>query len=366
MKEVSTRQTAIILSISIISLKFLIFPALISQNSQNNAYLTVLFSVIFDLVFFFVILYVMKKYPNLTFFQILENGLGKILSRVISLLLAVYFFLKLIVAIKEMHNYLYELLFESFSWYYFIFPTIALIVFMAFCGARGLGRGIEFLFPMLVVGTIITVLMPINSIHFDNLLPFMPDGVGPIVGSALKTNFAFGDYFVLCILLGKLKYEKKTTRKIMKYVLITEFFVLLFYVLFVCVLGNLAVNESLAVNDIPLYSNISSINGRLEWASTLIWTAIMLFQAAILLFCCSECINYTFKFINKKINMFVICVGLYAFLQYLYLSLAMTLDLVLSRPIVIFTLSVQVVVPIIFLISMFIGGRKNAKANSKT
>lgn len=363
MKEVSTRQTAIILSISIISLKFLIFPAIISQNSQNNAYLTVLFSVIVDLLFFFIILFVMKKYPNLSFFQILENGIGKILSRIVAFLLAIYFFLKLIVAIKEMHNYLYELLFESFSWYYFIFPTIALIVFMAFCGARGLGRGIEFLFPILIVITIITILMPINSMHFDNLLPFMPDGLGPIVSSALKTNFAFGDYFILCILMGKVKYEKKSTKKILKYVIITELFVFLFYVLFICVLGNIAVNESLAVNDIPLYSNISSINGRLEWASTLIWTAIMLFQAAILLYCCSECFNHTFSFVHKNINMFLICLAVYSLLQYLYLSLAMTLDLVLSRPVVVFTLSVQVLIPFVLLIATFVGGRKNEKAN---
>ena len=365
MKQLSARQTAIILSVSIISLKFIIFPAIITQGSQNNAYITVIFSLLFDLLFFLIILGVMKKYPYLTFFEILQNGLGKILSKIIIGVLAVYFFLKLIISIKEMHNYLYELLFESFSWYYFIFPTIALIVYITFCGVRGFGRSLEFMFPILAVFTIITILMPLNTIEFDNILPFLPDGLLPVLGSTVKTNFAFGDYFVLLILMGKLKYEKKTTKKIVKWILITDLFVVLFFVLFICVLGNLTVNESLAVNDIPLYANISSINGRLEWASTIVWSIVLVFQSSILMYCCSECVNYSLSFINKKINMVIICIALYAILRYLYLSLAMALNFILSKPFVIFTISVQIALPIIFIIAMFVGGKKNEKLNKQ-
>ena len=361
--KITAKQTSIILSISIISLKFLIFPAVISQNAQNNSYIAVFFSLLFDFLFFLIILYVMKKNSHQTFFEILESGFGKITSKILVIALGVYFFLKLIVTIKEMHNYLYELLFESFSWYYFIFPTIILIIYIVRCGEKGLARSMEFMFPILTILTIITILMPIKYIQFDNMLPIASDGILPIVNSTFKTNFAFGDYFVLCVLMGKLKYESKTTKKIIKYILITDLFVVFFYILLVCVFGNLAVNESLAVNDIPLYSNISSINGRLEWASTIIWSISLIFQAAILLYCCYSCVNYTFSFVSRNINMLVICVTLYLTLQYLYMSLALALKFVLSKPVVIYTLSIQVGLPILLLIAMFIGRKKNEKIN---
>ncbi len=356
--ELTTKQVGILVSLSIISLKLIIFPAVMSSFSGNNVYISVALALFVDLIFLIVIMAIMRANPNMTFFEIIEKGLGKIVAKIVAFALFVYFFMKLMLTIKETHNYLYELLFESFSWYFYIFPVLALIFYMVKMGLNPLARSVEFLFTTMMIGAIISVFLPVKTVQFDNLLPILPNGIRPILDCLFNTNFAFGDYFVLALFMGRFKFENKSNAKIMKYILVTDLIIVLFYMLFVCVFGNLAISESLAINDIPIFANKPSINGRLEWIGSIVWSVILIFQAAIMLFCCKECFNYTFSFINPNINLAIIAVGLFALLAYLYLSLAMALKIIFSMSAVITSLSIQVGIPLLLIIASIICARR--------
>ena len=130
MGELTNRQTGIILSIAIISLKFLSFPAIMSRYTGNNVYIAVTISVVIDIFFLVVVISAMKKCPNQTFFQIVESGVGKVLARVITFLLFVYFLFKTVVSIKATHSFFLDLLFEDFSWYFFIIPLLLLFYYI--------------------------------------------------------------------------------------------------------------------------------------------------------------------------------------------------------------------------------------------
>ncbi len=362
MKALTTKQAGILLCLSIISLKLLIFPALMSSFSGNDTYISVTFALLIDLVFMVIILMVMRAHPDLSFFEILEKGMGKVVAKIISFVLFLYFFIKVVLTIKETHNYLYELLFESFSWYYYIFPTLVLIFYMVKKGLRPLGRSAEFLFGVMVIGAIVSIFLPVKTIQLDNLLPILSDGLKPVFNCVFNTNFVFGDYFVLALFMGKVKYNKKSTGKILCYILLTDLAIIIFYMLFIAVFGNIAVTESLAVNNIPIFANKPSINGRLEWIASIVWSVILLFQAAIVLYCCKECFNYAFSFINSDINLLIIATGLFSALAYLYLSLAFALKIIFSKPVIISSLVIQIGIPLLLVISSVICcRRKNEK-----
>ena len=113
-KQLSNHQVGVILSLSIISLKILIFPAVIGRYSLNNCYISVAISLLVDFLFVLLLLYVMKKNPNLTFFKILENKFGVVVAKITGVMLGLFFLLKSVMAIKELQNYFVQLLFQIF------------------------------------------------------------------------------------------------------------------------------------------------------------------------------------------------------------------------------------------------------------
>ena len=73
-------------------------------------------------------------------------------------------------------------------------------------------------------------------------------------------------------------------------------FVFNFFFIFVGSFGETAVNQTLALGELPLHNPYPATIGRLEWLTIIIWTAILLIQGALLGNCCTKCFKYIFGF----------------------------------------------------------------------
>ena len=134
---------------------------------------------------------------------------------------------------------------------------------------------------------------------FSNLLPIFSKGSLGIPESLLYCNFSFGDYFVLLMLMGRVDLKTKSRKKILWYATITNFLVVLFYIIFVAMFGDISVNQGLAISDMPLHSNITSAISRLDWIIIIIWSITLIFQAGALFSMSCACLTESFKFKNK-------------------------------------------------------------------
>lgn len=205
MITLTNRQIGVIISLSIISLKLFIFPALVSTYSQNNSYLSVFISLAIEFIFILLILWVMKKHPEKSLFQILELKLGKLFPRLLAAVLAVFFLGKSLIAMKEIQNFLIQLLFEHISWWKFALPIIALLIYILNKSFRTFARSVQFFYMFIFVGATITLILPIQEVRFFNLFPIMGEGFLPIIKGSFHTCFHFIDFFVLLILMGRVK-----------------------------------------------------------------------------------------------------------------------------------------------------------------
>lgn len=350
-RQISDRQAAVLLAIGIVSLKLLILPALISRFTIRYSYVTIVLGVAIDFMFMLIILSIMKKFPHLTFSELIERSFGKFTRYILNFILAVYFFFKGVLIIKETHNYFNETLFENINWWFFVIPFLMLIFFMMLKDLKTIARSVEFFFWLIAVGIIFTIFVPIKTVDFTNLLPLFGRGSENIFTSLFYCNFSFGDYFVLLMVMGRVSFKPNSTKKIVTFALLSDFLLIAFYVIFVSVFGEIGVNQNLAISDLPLHSTITSAIGRLDWIIIIIWSITLIFQAGALFSKSCACLTESYKFKSKHIPATIIIVSIFIFIHHFYLDLEAILELIISLPFSIITCAIQILYPVILIIA---------------
>lgn len=361
-RQISDRQAAIMLALSIVSLKLLILPALLSRYTIKYSYVSVVCGLMIDFVFMLIVIAIMKKFPHATFSELIERAFGKITRYVLNFILSLYFLFKGILIVKETHNYFNETLFENINWWFFIIPMLVLMFFMILKDLKTISRSIEFFFWLIVAGIVLTIAVPIKTVDFSNLLPLFSRDMLGVFDSLFYCNFSFGDYFVLLMMLGRVDFKSSSTKKILWHVVITNFFVIAFYVIFVAMFGNISVNQTLAISDIPLHSNITSAIGRLDWIIIIIWSITLIFQAGALFSMSCASLAESFKFRNKYIPACLVVTAVFITVYYYYLSLEGIINLITSFPFSLITVIVQVLYPVILTIAAMLNSNRKFSA----
>lgn len=331
-KTISTNQASLILVIFTVALKFSVLPALTCDYAGNNGYIVALLGLIIDFLSTLLIILIIRKIPEVSFFDLIKQTLSKTVAIIVYSLLFIYFLIKLLIAMLELHDYYIVTLFENLNPIFFVATLMLLLVYLFNTGFRTIGRVIEILFWPLTIGIVFTLLYPIAEVEIVNLFPLFPDGAFPIFNGLFKTSFAYGDFMILFMMMGSIKYSKKATKKMLLYFVTMLNFIFNFYVVFVGTFGDTAVNQSLALSELPLHNPYPTTIGRLEWLTIIMWTSILIFQVALLGLSCSTCLKEIFRLNDKKIPS-VVTVGLLSAMYIpTYLQLQNILTIVTSIP----------------------------------
>ena len=358
MEQLSNKQVGVLISLSIISLKLFIFPSLVSRYAGNNCYISVLISMAIEFLFILLILWVMKKNPGMSLFEILQSRFGKVIPRIIAGILTIYFLGKAIVSMKELQNFLVQLLFEHISWWKFVVPLFGILIYILNKSLRTYARSVQFFYWFIFVGAATTLILPVQEIQLVNLLPIFSNGVLPILKGSFYTSFHFIDFMVLLILMGRVKYTKETSKSIIKYSIFTYVFILVYFIFYVGLFGNILVNEGLLVSDIPLYSNYPATNGRLEWLSMIIWTMVLIYQSALMMISARESFSYATTLKNNAVISIIISFIVAICLYIAYLNYAGVIRLITTT---IFNVSLLAFIVILmgFLLLCCAGGKEH-------
>ena len=227
-KLLTSRQVSIILFISVVSLKLLVFPALITRETGRDAYISILLYLIIEFVFVLLVLLFMRKYPNLTLRDAIANSMGGVVSRIVYFVLFLYFLFKTLFLIKETHNYFLEVIFDSLPWIYFTIPLTAFICYVMSKSVKSMARTIELMFWFIVVCIGITAIAPSHRIDILSILPVLENGIVPVFRGMFFSSFSFGDFLVIMMLMGRVNLEKGAFRKIILYGVFCMIFVTVF------------------------------------------------------------------------------------------------------------------------------------------
>lgn len=294
-KTISTNQASLMLVIFTIALKLSVLPALMSEFAGKSSYVSCFISLAIDFLCTVLVVVIISKIPNMSFFELLEKSFGKIVAIITYALLFIYYFSKLTIGLTEIHDYYTSSLFEELNPYFALITLFFLLLYMFIKNFRALGRLLEVFFWPMAIGIIFTLIFPFSNVEFSNLLPLFEDGAYPIFKGVYRTSLAFGDFMILFALMGKISFKKGSTKKLLLYALNAMLFILNFYVVFEGAFGQTTINQTLALGELPLHSPQPSSINRLEWLTVIIWTAIMFINIGILGKCCSDSFKRIFN-----------------------------------------------------------------------
>jgi len=321
-KTVSINQASLILCIFTIGIKLSALPALMYIYSGNDSYITCLIAVAIDYICTLIIVNIMHKNPDLTFREILRLAFGRIFSIIIQSLLLIYFFLKAVIIIQELHDYFIATLFEDINPLFFLLTLGLLVLYATTKDFRTIGRVIQIVFWPTLIGISFALIFPIKDIQIAKLLPIFEQGLIPIFQGLSRTTFAFGDFTILFAIMGKTTFDgKRPKRHILSYMLATCGFVFNFFVIFVGSFGKFSQSQTLALAELPLHNTTPATIGKLEWLTIIIWTIILLIDALILCIACKSTFDNIFKTFDKNTGSIVITSAIMILVTATYMQL---------------------------------------------
>ena len=353
MKTLTSRQLGMMLCISIISLKFVYFPAIVSSYARNDAYLSVFIGLVIDFALLAIIICVGKYFPDKTLKDIMSNYYGKIVYYLVAGILFFYCIFKSLLAVKEVHHYFLEFLYEDFTWLWFATPIIMLVAYVCAKGLRSVGRTVEILFVIIALGVVITVLVPIKDVNITYLEPFLSHPKGVIDG-IFHTVFAYADFIIVALTLGDVTQNDGYDKKILKYALFTYIFVAIFMVIFVGLFKNIGIYKPYAFSDMPMYTDLPNNSARLDWFSSIIWTFALLLQICIMMALSATILRNMFPKI-KPVATGGLCACLLAGgMLGFYMNLSQMIQVTISTPFCVAILVLHVAIPMLLLGAMLI------------
>ena len=353
MKQLTMRQAGMMLSYSMISVKFLVFPALLARFSGRDSYIVVTICFGLDLFFIGLILLTLYKFPNKTLKDIMTETYGTVVTRICFFVIFLYMFIKAILVIKEAHTYFLDAMFRDISIIMFILPFIAISLYIASKSLKTVGRVIEFVFVIVFLGILVTVIIPIKEMDLFSILPVLENGVAPIGMGIGKVAFSFGDQIVLMLIIGKIKYKKEKPKNFFFYALITSLLVICLNILFISLFESMAISQQLAASDIPLNSTAPITIGRLDWITIILWVLTLIIQSGVFMFFAVESFAESTS-VPKNISLIIVSFTAMIVLFIVALNLAKIIEIMLTPAFVYSAIVVQVILPIMLFIATLI------------
>lgn len=360
-KSISSNQAGLILILFTVGLKFSVLPAIMCDYASNNGYIVCLIALILDFLCTIAVILIMRKIPEKNFFDLIKETLSRPVAIIIYAILAIFFLIKCLIAILELHDYFIATLFEELNPMYFFIVLMLLMFFLFNKNFRTFGRLLEVFFWPMAIGLMFTLIFPIQDIELTNLFPLFQDGFYPIWNGIVHTSFAFGDYTILLILMGKISYKKKSVKKILIYMFSMLNFIFNFYIVFVGTFGDTAINQTLALGELPLHNPYPSTIGKLEWLTIIIWTAILTIEAGLLGKSASDCFGKIFN-IEKPLIPSIITTSILTILfATSYLRLETAIQIATDGTVVTIASLFQLFLIIILYVCYFINKKQKSK-----
>jgi spore germination protein KB len=176
----------------------LILPSLIVANAKQDAWISILLSIVAGVIFVSLWNQLHKRNPGQSLVQICESLLVQWLGKLISIVYLWYFLFLSALVLNNVGTFISTNILVQTPMQFVNIIFMLAVIYGAYLGLEVLARTSEVLFPWVIMIYFITVLLLLNSIHLTKLLPILPEGwqppikgIYPLLGSPLSELVVF-------------------------------------------------------------------------------------------------------------------------------------------------------------------------------
>ncbi len=293
MAELSSRQFIIIVAFVILTSKLVTMPSVVYASASNDAIFSILINSAIELLLVFLITLVIVRNPDTNLFTLLKKRFTIVGAVLIYLILAIYMVARITLCYQEIYSFFLNQLYDDFSPWLFALPTFFVTGYIAYKGARTLGRSLEILFWFILIGTIISVISNVDFLQFDKNLPYFTEGTLPMLQGSMSSAFYFGNSLCLLFFVGKVDISPKLLRKTMLISGVVALFILAICFIFYDVFGKSMQYVIFALSEFSQYDPFIMELQRLVWLTSIV--------DITKLFCSTICLIYCIGQANKAL-----------------------------------------------------------------
>ncbi|MBE5737682.1 MAG: hypothetical protein E7348_04705 [Clostridiales bacterium] len=297
----NTRQVCFFIIAFLPITKIFSLPSLIANISREDMWLSILISLVLDFITLIPIIIACKN-ARKGFIELLEDTVGKKISKLILFLYLIYFIFKAIIPINEQKDYVDYTLYTLRPSYAYFLPFFVLAFYICFKRLQVLGRISDILWIVSINGLITLFVLSISNADFSAILPIGASGISKILSGTYNALSWFGDSVFIMFFIGEFKFEKRSTIKILLSFLLGALFVLLFMIIFYSIFTSIAFRQRFALTEISKYTTVISNLGRFDYIGIIMVLFSNVFALCLPMYFCSKIIDHLFNIKKQWIS----------------------------------------------------------------
>lgn len=290
--------------------KFFTMPSIIAKIANEDMWICSLINVLLDLSTIIALVFVCKKHKK-TFIGLLEENLGKPITKIIIFLYFLYFLLKSFIPINEQKAFVELALYINLTTDLYFIPFFIVAFYISTKELRVWGRVADVVWIITLGGFFLLIALSITNTDFLAILPIGARGFKNVAkGSYLSANW-FGESAYFLFFIGEFAYEKKYGLKIILSYLAGAIMLIIFMIIFYGIFTSIAFRQSFALTEIAKYTTVINNIGRFDYLGIIMVLFANIFALSVPVFFACRCLNYLFNLKQKWISSLIVIAFLF-------------------------------------------------------
>ncbi len=293
---VKISQIALMLLLISEGSKVINLPSYVARETGRDGWLAYLILFALDAIVLIALLFSVKNNSHkLPAEALLRHSLGLVPTKILMALYFVFFTVRILDLSVTASDLFSSTLTLQTNWLGFIIPILCYVCFSARKGVKVIARVSDILGLYVILAGVAMTALSLTQVDFSELAPVLNDGFSPVIKSLPRLSFWFADSLFILFLIKDVKPEKHLFRAPLLAFSIGSVMVILLYIVFYCIFGELAQNHNGAIAKIAQFNSALIFKGRLDWLTLIFWMLSVFIKLALMTYCCLSSFDALFN-----------------------------------------------------------------------
>lgn len=284
-EKITNRQVIFLLIIFISSTSIIYLPTIVYNEAKQDGWLTFILFGLMGAILACIVTNLGLMFKDKTIVEYSEVIVGKILGKVIGVILFVFFVAMNAIITREFCEILIGSYFTNTPVYFFSIAITILSIYALYSGIEVIARTNEIIFPLFSIAIIGIVLLSVKEMDFKNLTPFLADGFIPVLKGFYPQTLFASEIFILAMLIPHINQPEKVRRSSILAMAMISGLAIFITIGMVTVIGDEMLHFNYPFLVLARYVTVKNVFERVESLVLALWVAGVFIKIAIFHYC---------------------------------------------------------------------------------
>lgn len=315
-EQISSGQMSVIFFCFMTGSSIVNIPGPLIGYAKNGAWISLLISISIGIVILACLLYLYRRFPNLTFIEYSNALVGKWITVLLAIPFISFQFHMASGIVLDIGLFMTTSMMRQTPIILFIFLLFIVVALTVRSGIEAMARMFSIPIISVLLSIIIILVLSIPNYQLEHLVPLMPDGIKPVVlGAYLSYGFPYVEIVLMAMLLPFARREKPANLSKGMYValLVNGFFLIAVTLCTILVFGPMAGERLYSMFEVARIVDLLEVIQRIESLVGISLIMASFMKASITLFILNLTFTKLFNLQDERILIFPLALSCFLF-----------------------------------------------------